>query len=34
MEQGQDSLARLTLQLNRQFSAMAAQRYAPLDTRA
>jgi len=30
MEQGQDSLARLTLQLNRQFSAMAAQRYAAL----
>ena len=30
MEQGQESLARLTLQLNRQFSAMAAQRYAAL----
>jgi len=29
-DQGQDSLARLTLQLNRQFSAMAAQRYAAL----
>ena len=29
-EQGQESLARLTLQLNRQFSAMAAQRYAAL----
>ena len=30
MYQGQESLARLTLQLNRQFSAMAAQRYAAL----
>ncbi len=30
MDQGQESLARLTLQLNRQFSAMAAQRYAAL----
>lgn len=30
MNQGQESLARLTLQLNRQFSAMAAQRYAAL----
>jgi DNA-binding MarR family transcriptional regulator len=30
MEKGQQSLARLTLQLNRQFSAMAAQRYAAL----
>ena len=30
MDQGRDSLARLTLQLNRQFSAMAAQRYAVL----
>lgn len=29
-EQGQESLARLTLQLNRQFSGMAAQRYAAL----
>ncbi len=28
MRQGQHSLARLTLQINRQFSAMAAQRYA------
>ncbi len=30
MDQGQESLARMTLQLNRQFSAMAAQRYAAL----
>lgn len=30
MDQGQESLARLTLQLNRQFSGMAAQRYAAL----
>ncbi|MBI1279592.1 MAG: MarR family transcriptional regulator [Anaerolineaceae bacterium] len=30
MNQGQESLARLTLQLNRQFSGMAAQRYAAL----
>ena len=30
MAQGQESLARLTLQLNRQFSAVAAQRYAAL----